>query len=217
MKRNVIKSFAMVGLAFGPLLLASCGPKKIEVPVVSLPPPPPPPPVMIPLPHIELAPTLIGESREEDLWHLRSALNVAVLLCRDADREVMIASYNRLLTQHKPLLAAANQAVVDRYKLTGGKTWQDAYDDHMTRVYNGYSGTLTRERFCAISRTILAEVEAATADILTGRATTHLWEINKAAGLRDPDGALARAARTTAAVSTVQLTGAAASMPTGNR
>ncbi len=172
---------------------------------------------MIPLPRIALAPALIGESREEDIWHLRSALNVAVLLCRDADREAMIASYNRMLTQHKPLLAAASQAVLDRYKMRGGKSWQNAYDDHMTRVYNGYSGTLTRERFCASSRAVLAEVAAATADALTGRATTHLWEINKAAGLPDPDGARARAARTFVSASPVQLTGTAASAAATSR
>ncbi len=177
-----------------PLLaaLASCGPKKVEtianipapipqnVPLVEAPPPPPP--------------ELINQSRGEDLWHLRSGLNVAVLLCQGPDNNALVSSYNRVLTAHKPLLSQAAQHEVDVFQRKGGKKWQDAYDDHMTKVYNAYSGTLTREAYCSKSKAILAEAEGATTNALNDKATFLLWELNQAAGLPDPDGKLARAA-----------------------
>jgi hypothetical protein len=174
------------------LLLAGCG-TKTPPPIANIPaplpeniplvePPPPPPPVMI------------GQHRGEDLWHLRSGLNVAVLLCQGSDNAAMVSSYNRMLTTHRPLLAEAAQIEVDLYKAKGGKKWQDAYDDHMTKVYNAYSGTLTREAYCARSTTILKEAETTPTVTFSERATMMLWELNKAAGLPDPDGKLARAA-----------------------
>lgn len=174
------------------LILAACG-TKTPPPIANIPaplpdnipliePPPPPPPV------------LINQSKGEDLWHLRSGLNVAVLLCQGPDNAALVASYNRMLTTHKPLLAEAAQIEVDHFRVRGGKKWQDAYDDHMTKIYNAYSGTLTREPFCAQSKTLLNEAAAAPTISFNDRATVMLWELNKAAGLPDPDGKLARAA-----------------------
>ena len=186
------KAKGLVALALPLLVLASCGPKQTETPIANIPAPlpenlplvepPPPPPVMI------------GKSKGEDLWHLRSGLNVAVLLCQGADNQAMVASYNRLLNVHKALLSTAAQSEVDHFRIGGGKKWQDAYDDHMTRVYNGYSGTLTREPFCSRSKAILEEAVADTTPAFTEKATVMLWELNKAAGIPDPDGKLARAA-----------------------
>lgn len=150
-----------------------------NIPLVEVPPPPP---------------VLINQNKGEDLWHLRSGLNVAVLLCQGADNLAMVAAYNRMLSTHKGLLSGAAQMEVDLYRLKGGKKWQEAYDDHMTKIYNAYSGTLTREAFCARSKAILDEASGDTAEQLSERATVMLWDLNKAAGLPDPDGQLARAA-----------------------
>lgn len=198
------------------LLLAGCG-TKTPPPIANIPaplpeniphiePPPPPPPVMI------------GQHKGEDLWHLRSGLNVAVLLCQGSDNAAMVASYNRVLTTHKPLLAEAAQIEVNLYKAKGGKKWQDAYDDHMTKVYNAYSGTLTREAYCSRSKAILTEAETAPTIAFNDRATVMLWELNKAAGLPDPDGKLARAAiaastQPASAPGTAQTPRAATSQP----
>jgi len=150
-----------------------------NIPLVEAPPPPP---------------ILINQSKGEDLWHLRSGLNVAVLLCLGPDNVAMVAAYNRTLNVHKGLLASAAQTEVDLYRSKGGKKWQDAYDDHMTKIYNAYSGTLTREAFCPRAKTILEETSNATPEAFSERATVMLWELNKAAGLPDPDGKLTRAA-----------------------
>ncbi|HWJ68652.1 MAG TPA: hypothetical protein VNS79_01170 [Sphingobium sp.] len=181
-------------LALPLALLASCGPKTaVEQPFIANIPAPLPdniPFLEVPPP----APVLINQSKGEDLWHLRSGLNVAVLLCQDANNAAMVAAYNRLLTTHKGLLSSAAQTEVDLYRSKGGKKWQDAYDDHMTKIYNAYSGTLTRDAFCARSRAILDEAGAATPELFSEHATVMLWDLNKAAGLPDPDGRLARAA-----------------------
>lgn len=199
------RSMRAVSLLALPLaLLAGCGTKTVvEQPLANIPSPlpeniplvdvPPPPPI------------LINQSKGEDIWHLRSGLNVAVLLCQGADNPAMVAAYNRALSVHKGLLSSAAQTEVDLYKSKGGKKWQDAYDDHMTKIYNGYSGTLTREAFCARSKAILDQVGAATPELFSEQATVMLWELNKAAGLPDPDGKLARAALVQT-VSTTPLT-----------
>jgi len=184
----------LVALAL-PLALAACGAQQVAEapPIASIPaplpenipllPPPPPPP------------TLVNQSKGEDLWHLRSGLNVAVLLCQGPDNVAMVANYNSVLNAHRALLSAAAQTEVDHFKVKGGR-WQDAYDDHMTKVYNAYSGTLTRDAFCSKAKDILVHASASTttADAFNDQATVMLWELNKAAGLPDPDGALARAA-----------------------
>ena len=188
------RAISLVALALPLAALAGCGTKTTtQAPIANIPvplpaniplidPPPPPPPVQI------------GKSKGEDLWHLRSGLNVAVLLCMGPNNAAMVASYNRLLNAHKPLLAAAAQTEVDHFRIGGSKKWQDAYDDHMTKIYNAYSGTLTREPYCAKSTGILNEASADTTLAFNEKATFMLWELNKAAGIPDPDGKLARAA-----------------------
>lgn len=211
---------ALAGMA-PPLLalaaLAGCGPKQAAPePIANIPAPlpdniplveaPPPPPV------------LIGQHKGEDLWHLRSGLNVAVLLCQGSDNAAMVASYNRVLGAHRGLLAEAAQIEVDLHKATGGRKWQNVYDDHMTKVYNSYSGTLTRDAFCARSRALLTQAETATPLDFSQQATLMLWELNKAAGLPDPDGQLARSTAS-AAASPTGATGqtAATTGPSGTR
>jgi len=185
------RNYGLVALAL-PLVMTACAQKAVEAPPIAtitvplpqnvpLEPPPPPPP------------TLINQSKGEDLWHLRSGLNVAVLLCMGADNQAMVANYNAILNTHRGLLSAAAQHEVDHFKSKGGR-WQDAYDDHMTKIYNAYSGTLTRDAFCGRAREILGQAATSSADSFNDNATVMLWELNKAAGLPDPDGALARAA-----------------------
>ncbi len=194
MALRMLRASSSLALAFPLLVLAGCATKAPPPPaqIVNIPSPlpeniplveaPPPPPV------------LINQSKGEDLWHLRSGLNVAVLLCQGPDNVAMVAAYNKALTVHKGLLAAAAQTEVDHFKARSSKTWQDAYDDHMTRIYNAYSGTLTRELFCPKARMLLDEAGLASPDMFNDRATVMLWELNKSAGLPDPDGKLARAA-----------------------
>lgn len=176
------------------LALAGCGPTQVaeapaieniptplpqNIPLIDVPPPPP---------------VLIGEHKGEDMWHLRSGLNVAVLLCHGPDNAAMVTGYNQMLATHNGLLSEAAKIEVELFRARGGRNWQDSYDDHMTKVYNSYSRTLDRDGFCSRSKALLEKASAASPIEFSENATVMLWELNKAAGLPDPDGKLARAA-----------------------
>lgn len=208
---------AAVALAALPLLaLAGCTAKQVaEAPLQNIPVPipqnvplievPPPPPI------------LIGENKGQDMWHLRSGLNVAVLLCQGPDNAAMVSDYNRMLSVHKGLLSEAAQMQVDLFKAKGGRKWQDAHDDHMTKLYNRYSNTQSRDKFCAKAKAQLAEVANQTPIAFSEKATFLLWELNKAASLPDPDGSLARAAAANSTPGLVQTVQATTSQTTTQR
>jgi hypothetical protein len=175
------------------LAVAGCGsqtpPPQVENIVVPLPQnveaaPPPLPPVE-PVP-----PELVTASRGEDLWHLRSALNVAALICNPKVYTAMVPSYNRLLTSHKTLLTAAVQTELGQFKAVDGKKWQSLYDSHMTKLYNQYSLTQQRERFCQ-KATELAGAAADLADeALSAQATAMIFRINLAGEITAPPAAM---------------------------
>jgi hypothetical protein len=157
---------------------------------------PKPPPVLetiiVPLPqNVEAAPppaepsppALINASKGEDLWHLRSALNVAALMCNARSQSGVATSYNKLLRTHRALLTAAVEAELDQFKARDKKSWQALYDRHMTKVYNDYSATRARDAFCAAAERIAADAADLPAEELTDRATALLFRINREAGL----------------------------------
>jgi hypothetical protein len=89
-------------------------------------------------------------------WHLRAALNVAALACRSAADAGMVDRYNAMLTVQKDALANAQTALSAEYR-AGGGDWQDRYDDAMTRLYNYFSQSFVRDRFCAAAAQTLAD------------------------------------------------------------
>ncbi|WP_076073175.1 hypothetical protein [Sphingomonas montana] len=98
-------------------------------------------------------------------WHVRSALNVAVLSCRGPDEAVITADYNALLKRQKLVLAAAYERVQAQFRRTGGAGWQSAQDAHSTRVYNFFALPPAKPGFCAAATALLTEsrsVEPAT-------------------------------------------------------
>lgn len=92
----------------------------------------------------------------EQLWQLRSALNVAALMCPD---RTVVASYNRLLRAQAPLLASAWAAEQRRYRVSHGGTWQLAQDRALTSHYNRLANTANRGLFCAEAARIMAEAQ----------------------------------------------------------
>lgn len=166
------------------LAIAGCGPKppppKVENIVVPLPanveaepPPPAPPPEPVP-------PELVNASKGEDLWHLRSALNVAALICDNKVYTSLVPNYNRLLTVHKALLTAAVQTELDQFKLVDKKKWQALYDTHMTKIYNQYSLTQQRDKYCQKATQIAGQAGDLTAEDLSGQATAMIFRLNLA-------------------------------------
>lgn len=89
-------------------------------------------------------------------WHLRAALNVAALACRRAEDAPVVDRYNAMLTVQKAALASAQTSLAAEYR-AGGGDWQDRYDDAMTRLYNYFSQSFVRDRFCAVAAQTLAD------------------------------------------------------------
>jgi len=183
------------------LMLAGCGaqtpPPKLETITVPLPenvkaeeavPAPPLPPVE-PVP-----PELVTASKGEDLWHLRSALNVAALICDPKVYTSLVPGYNRLLTAHKALLTAAVQTELNQFKAIDAKKWQAMYDSHMTKLYNQYSLTQQREKFCARAGEIAGTAADLADEQLSAQATTMIFRLNLAGEIDQPTLAATRPA-----------------------
>lgn len=101
-----------------------------------------------------------GISPEQAGWHLRSALNVAALACRDEEEQRTVAKYNAMLTAEKDALAAMDQATRDQFRAKYGAAWQDRHDSAMTKVYNFFAQPPAHDRFCAVAKQVLDEVQA---------------------------------------------------------
>ena len=100
----------------------------------------------------------VGLSAAGSVWHLRAALNVAVLACHGADQAVMVNEYNALLTARKAELAQAQKALQQEYRASRGTQWEDAFDDQMTRLYNFFAQDFAHAGFCGAARDALASI-----------------------------------------------------------
>ena len=96
-------------------------------------------------------------SAPEALWHLRVALNVAALGCRDADEVATVAGYNALLARGRDPLAAAQAGMAIVYRQRHGAAAQARNDDAMTRLYNFFAQPTGHDGFCAAAKAVLLE------------------------------------------------------------
>lgn len=94
------------------------------------------------------------------VWHVRSALNVAALGCRGANEATIIAGYNMMLVSKKAVLATSLARTEAEARATGGKSWRDAHDRHMTQVYNFFAQPPAKAAFCEAAAAVLAEAAA---------------------------------------------------------
>jgi hypothetical protein len=101
-------------------------------------------------------------NRDETSWHVRIALNVAALGCRDAAEAGTVAAYNRLLRRQRRPLAAANARIKRAYRTRHGARWKAAHDRQMTRVYNFFAQPIAHTAFCSVARDVLARADAVT-------------------------------------------------------
>lgn len=110
----------------------------------------------------------------EALWHVRVALNVAALACRDADEGQTVASYNALIRSRNAELAAANDAISAHYKAQYGARWENARESDMTRLYNYFAQPGAQGEFCAAAKATLAQIATVDARDLPGFALAAL-------------------------------------------
>ena len=97
-------------------------------------------------------------SPEEVTWHVRVALNVAALGCRQQAGETA-AAYNALLDADKTVLAAALDGVGTRFKARFGSNWQAANDEAMTKLYNFWAQPSAQGGFCREANAVLHEAQ----------------------------------------------------------
>jgi hypothetical protein len=161
--RKLRKGLWVVGLT---MVVAACAPA--PKPVVVAPPPVAPPPVAVipprPLPPGGAAATMRvpmlgtdgvrvtpnrGLTREENIWHLRSAINVAALNCQGVVWGEIAQNYNKYLQVHKSRLATANKAVDAEYvKRYPGQNGLRVRDTKTTDLYNYFALPPVRAEFC---------------------------------------------------------------------
>ena len=96
-------------------------------------------------------------SGDETSWHVRAALNVAALGCRDVSERETIAAYNLMLARHRTALAAADAGVKAQYRQRYGASWETRHDRDMTRLYNFFAQPPAQSGFCQEARAALAE------------------------------------------------------------
>ncbi|WP_375398580.1 hypothetical protein [uncultured Sphingomonas sp.] len=120
-----------------------------------------------------------GLSPAEATWHLRAALNVAALNCRDADEGLTVANYNRLLAANRVALAAATDAVDTRYRASFGAAWVDARETAMTRVYNFFAQPPAHDAFCVAAKQVLTEAQSVEPADLAAFAVARLADLER--------------------------------------
>lgn len=146
--------------------VAACAPPPVKVapPPIIVPPPPPPAPPRMPTPPGQAAASMTippigldgvritpnrGLSRDEQIWHFRSALNVAALNCQGPIWGQIATEYNKFIVTHKVLLSKTSKTVdreyVARYP---GQNGLRVRDTKMTDLYNYFALPPVRAEYC---------------------------------------------------------------------
>lgn len=171
------------------LLLASCA----KTPP---PPPTPPPPVVstiMPLPPMGAAENLDlpdadeqgrfitpnrGMTGQQALWHVRMALNVAALGCRETG-EAMRTQYNSMLHIHVLPLAQANTAADTLYKMKYGAEAVLMRENINTMVYNYFALPPAQKAFCQTALAVVTTINGLTPQALLAYAPQALDMLEK--------------------------------------
>lgn len=107
----------------------------------------------------------------ERLWHLRAALNVAALACRESD---MAPAYNAMLARLSAPFAAANTQTEAVYRARHAAAWRDTHDDAMTRLYNWFSQPFAKPQLCRAAADALTEAQTIDPALAADFARRHL-------------------------------------------
>ena len=149
--------------------LAACA-KPEPVPVAAPPPPPPPPQQREQVPYRPLPPNGAayvmeipgknflgrrqtinrGISTDEQVWHFRSAMNVAALNCTAPQYEPILAAYSAYIADHADELRAISERIDKEYRKDADTRREGiiAREEQMTSVYNFFALPPARTRFC---------------------------------------------------------------------
>jgi hypothetical protein len=157
------KNLAAIVFVIGVAGCTAPPPPKVAPPPIYFPPLPPPPPPM-PLPPGGAAASMVippvgldgvrvtpnrGLSRDEQIWHFRSALNVAALNCQGPVWGQIATEYNKFIVTHKVLLSKTSRAVDKAYVARfPGQNGLRVRDTKMTDLYNYFALPPVRAEYC---------------------------------------------------------------------
>jgi cell division septation protein DedD len=165
------------------IALAPTPPKSVSVDIVTRPLPPMGAAPGMTLPAVGPDGKRITPNRDlgprEALWHVRMALNVAALSCRNPDTQAALANYNRMLSTHNALLAATNDAIDADYRRRFGAQAVATRDSHNTRTYNFFALPPVQPAFCRAAVGVGAEAVAMDASQLVAFAPTALARLER--------------------------------------
>ncbi|MFN3621045.1 hypothetical protein [Sphingorhabdus sp.] len=120
-----------------------------------------------------------GLSRDEQIWHFRSALNVAALNCQGPVWGQIATEYNKFIVTHKVLLSKTSKLVdreyVKRYPKENGLRIRDT---RMTDLYNYFALPPVRAQYCDISLRKLQEANLLPNDALADYAVAGIADID---------------------------------------
>lgn len=164
MKFGSAAQIRIATLAIGTAALAACStstpPPQAYVPppppkVVAIPPRPTPPSgavALMAIPSVGLdgvrQTVNANISRDQQLWNLRSGLNVAALNCLKPQHVALVGNYRELLKKHSRELAKTNSALQSEFRKRYGAKYHDDQDAYMTRVYNYFALPPALPSFC---------------------------------------------------------------------
>ncbi len=174
--------------------VAACAPPPVKVapPPIIVPPPPPPPAMPLPpggaassmvIPPIGVDGVRVTPNRlltpDENIWHFRSAINVAALNCQGPVWGQIAIEYNKFITVHKTKLTqvgkAIDRAYVSRYP---GQNGLRVRDSKMTDLYNYFALPPVKAEFCDTSLRRVIEGNAVPSATLTDFSFGALAEVD---------------------------------------
>jgi hypothetical protein len=189
--RRGIKNLAAIIMVTA---VAACAPAPVKIVPTPIPLPAPPPPPAMPLPPggaalsmtippvgldgVRVTPNR-GLSRDEQIWHFRSALNVAALNCQGPIWGQIATEYNKFIVIHKAILSKTSKAVdreyVARYP---GQNGLRVRDTRMTDLYNYFALPPVRAQYCDMALRKVTEANTVPTDALPEYAIGGLADID---------------------------------------
>ncbi len=187
-----VKSLAAIIVTIGAVSACAPPPVKVAPPPIIVPPPPPPP--VMPLPpggaatSLTIPPLAFDGKRttpnrlltpDENVWHFRSALNVAALNCQGPVWGQIATEYNKFIVVHKTRLSQIGKAIdrsyVARYP---GQNGLRERDSKMTDLYNYFALPPVKAEFCDTSLRRVVEVNTVPSATLIDYSLGALAEID---------------------------------------
>lgn len=118
-------------------------------------------------------------SKENIIWHLRSALNVAALSCQGPVWGQIATNYNLMLKNHKSRFTQTDKAVDAEFKKEyPGQNALRVRDTKLTELYNYFALPPVKQQYCDTALAKTTEIVAIPSTALPEYSTGALIDID---------------------------------------